>query len=397
VATEGGPWIADRYAVVDVDSHVIEPPDLWTERMPAKWGDLIPRVAYDEKYGEDRWWLGDRRLFGVGAYAAAGWKDFPPSHPSCLEDIHPAGYDAAARLRHLDENGIWSQMLYGNILGFQSHAFLRVGEAFATDCIRAYNEFLSDFCSADARRLVPLMMLPFWDVEASVAEMERAAAAGHKGIVFASEFEKIGYPHIADEHWDPILSSAQALGLPMAFHVGFAASAEDSRKMTVQTEALRFVVDSSLNMLGNARAIAEVVVSGLCDRYPRLDWVSIENGAGWLNFMAESLDWQWTNSRAARSYPERLLPSEYMQRQVYFTYWFEQMSMHSALERFEDNLMFETDFPHPTSLSPGPASASPTPREVIERSLGGLPETTVGKVLQHNAERLFSLEPGVRG
>jgi predicted TIM-barrel fold metal-dependent hydrolase len=77
-------------------------------------------------------------------------------------------------------------------------------------------------------------------------------------------------------------------------------------------------------------------------------------------------------------------------------YWYEQASMRSVIDQLEDNLMFETDFPHATSLSPGPASESPSPRDVVERSLGGLPDAVVGKVLQHTATALYHLDPPLR-
>ncbi len=131
-------------------------------------------------------------------------------------------------------------------------------------------------------------------------------------------------------------------------------------------------------------------------RYPQLNFVSVENGAGWLPFLMESMDWQWLNVGAHLEYPERLLPSEYVRRQIFGMYWFEQESLRTVIDQLGDNLMFETDFPHATSLSPGPASSSPSPREVVARSLGGLDESIQGKVLQHTATRLYHLDPPVR-
>ncbi len=106
-------------------------------------------------------------------------------------------------------------------------------------------------------------------------------------------------------------------------------------------------------LLGNAQNIAEVVLSGVCHRYPDLNFVSVENGAGWLPFLGESMDWQWLNVGAHKDYPDRLLPSEYLYRQVYGMYWFEHDSVRAVMDKLADNLMFETDFPHATSLSPG--------------------------------------------
>jgi len=77
-------------------------------------------------------------------------------------------------------------------------------------------------------------------------------------------------------------------------------------------------------------------------------------------------------------------------------YWFERDSVRDVMHRLADNLMFETDFPHATSLSPGPASESPNPRDVMEASLAGFDDETVGKVLQHTATRLYQLDPPSR-
>jgi len=393
--TEGRVPLCERYAVADVDAHIIEPPNLWTSRLSeARWGDMIPHVAYDERSGEDRWYVGSKRLFGAGAFAQAGWREFPPSHPPNLREALPAAVDPKERLAYMDEVGVYYQLLYPNILGFHSHVFLKEMETeLATECVRAYNDFLTEFCSADPVRLIAMMMLPFWDIGASVAEMRRCADMGHKGVLFAAQYEKVGLPPLVDDHWEPVLAQAQEMGLSMNFHCGFLQTPEELRGAVNQAEKLSFTRESSLVLLGNARNVADVVLSGVCHRYPELKFVSVENGAGWLPYLCESMDWQWLNVGAHKDFPERLLPSEYVRRQIYAMYWFEQASMRSVVDLLGDNLMFETDFPHATSLSPGPASESPSPRDVMERSLAGLPDETVGKILQYTATGLYHLEP----
>lgn len=394
IATETRPALCERFAVADVDAHIIEPPDLWTSRVSSKWGDLVPHVRFDERRGEERWYIGDRKLFGVGAFAQAGWAEFPPSHPRRLSEALPAAVDPKARLAYMDEVGVYYQLLYCNILGFHSHVFLRhMDPALATECVRAYNDWLTEFASADPDRLIPMMMLPFWDIDAAVAEMRRCADMGHRGILFAARYDKVGLPRLIDDHWEPLLAQAQEMQLSLNFHVGFLASDDDLRGAVDQSRKLEFTRESSLTLLGNAQNIAEVVLSGVCHRYPDLRFVSVENGAGWLPFLAESMDWQWLNVGAHKDYPERLLPSEYVHRQVYGMYWFERAAMRAVLDQLADNLMFETDFPHATSLSPGPASESPSPRVVIEESLAGVPDAVAGKILQHTATELYHLRP----
>jgi uncharacterized protein len=389
-----GVSLSERYAVADVDSHIIEPPDLWTSRVSSRWADLVPHVEFHERSGEDRWYVGSRKLFGVGAFAQAAWREYPPSHPPTLGDALPAALDPKERLAYMDEMGVYYQLLYPNILGFHSHVFLdEMDHSLATECVRAYNDWLTEFCSTDPRRLIAMTMLPFWDIDASVAEMVRAADMGHKGVLFAAQYEKVGLPPLMDDHWEPLLAQAQEMGLSMNFHCGFLNTAQELAGAVNQAEKLSFTKESSLVLLGNARNVAEVVLSGVCHRYPDLKFVSVENGAGWLPYLAESMDWQWLNVGAHKEFPERLLPSEYLHRQIFAMYWFEQESIRRVIGELADNLMFETDFPHATSLSPGPASESPSPRDVIERSLRGLPDEVIGNVLQHTATKLYHLDP----
>jgi predicted TIM-barrel fold metal-dependent hydrolase len=387
----------ERYAVADVDSHIIEPADLWTSRIDPKWGDLVPHVKWHERRQEEVWYVGDQKMFGVGAFAQARWPEYPPSHPKKFDDAFLPAVDAKARLGYMDEVGVYYQVLYCNILGFHSHVFLKqMPHELATQCVQAYNDWLAEWCSADSTRLIPMMMLPFWDIDASVAEMKRAYSLGHKGVLFAARYDKIGLPRLVEDYWEPLLGQAQEIGLSMNFHVGFLNSIDDLKGAVDQSKKLDFTRESSLTLLGNAQNVAEVVLSGVCHRYPDLDFVSVENGAGWLPFLAESMDWQWLNVGAHKDYPERLLPSEYLYRQIYGMYWFEQDAVRAVIDKLADNLMFETDFPHATSLSPGPASESPNPKDVMERSLAGISEDIVGKVLQHTATKLYNLDAPAR-
>jgi predicted TIM-barrel fold metal-dependent hydrolase len=323
----------------------------------------------------------------------AGWPDYPPSHPPTLADVDAGAYDPHARVRRLDEFGIQSQFVYPNILGFYSGLFASMADAaLALECVRAYNDFLSDFCSAAPGRLHPLMMLPYWDVEASVREIERAAGRGHRGVVMGVDYSAVGLGPLSDERWAPVLEAAQGLELPVSFHIGFAAQEEQETKAHQKmVDRARYVKETALFMLGNATQVAEVITSGLCERYPRLAFVSVESGASWLPFLIESLDWQWRNSGARRDHPDRLMPSEYFRRQVYGSFWFERDLVREAIRLYPDNIMFESDYPHPTSLSPGPCSTSLIARDMADVALEGLAPTEIAKVLHGTAARIYGL------
>jgi len=133
-------------------------------------------------------------------------------------------------------------------------------------------------------------------------------------------------------------------------------------------------------------------MSGVCQRYPEVGFVSVESAFGWIPSFVESMDWQWLNSGAAKAFPDMEMPSFYFRRQVYGMFWFEHESVRRQLDLFPDNVMFETDFPHPTSLSPGPASSAKTPRETVNDFFDGLPEDLTRKVLYENGARLYHVE-----
>jgi len=379
--------------IIDCDSHVTEPPDLWTSRLPKKWADLAPRPEWDEQFGEHRWRVGKELLRGVYEFAQAGWKEYPPAHPRAIEDADPAAWDPKVRLERLDEYGLYAQVLYPNILGFSAKSFMDIGDpALAIACVSAYNDFLTEFADADPRRLLPIMMLPFWDVEASIAELHRAADNGHRGVLLAAHFSKVGFPDLWDARWEPLLKVIEERGLSVNFHIGFNELSPDMIAHLLEAPGDEHTRATVPVFAGNIRGICDIVCTGLCHRYPGINFVSVESGASWLPFVMESLDWNWKGHGAFKVRPELELPSFYIKRQVYGSFWFERDSIGRVIDLIQDNIMFETDFPHPVSLSPGPACPAEHPRTMAEAALADVSDDIAHKVLWGNAARLYGVE-----
>ena len=139
----------DRFAVIDVDTHLTEPPDLWTSRVPAAMQEHVPRIV---RRGDlEMWVAGDQFIGAPGAYSMAGYDGVIPDMPKDFTEIPPAAYDAEARLAFLDREGIQAQVLYPNVGGFGNGFFLRLGDReVVAASVRAYNDFLTEWCSADA-------------------------------------------------------------------------------------------------------------------------------------------------------------------------------------------------------------------------------------------------------
>ena len=174
--------------VIDVDTHITEPEGVWTDRVSSKWGNKVPHIRRLE--GRDMWFIGDQPAGGPGFYTMAGHDDTYPNVPMGYDDIPKASYDANARLQLMDEEGIYAMVLYPNLGGFGSGGFLRLGEPdLMLECVQAYNDFLVDWSSADLNRLLPVMALPFWDIDECVKEIQRSAAKGHRAVLFGSRPE----------------------------------------------------------------------------------------------------------------------------------------------------------------------------------------------------------------
>lgn len=378
-------------AIIDTDSHLSEPKDLWTSRMPQRWQDLAPRVVSGDD-GVEVWQIGDKRMLPAGATTMAGWSEFPPKHPPKMELADPGGYDPRQRVARLDEYGIDRQLLYPNLLGFFAATFMGMDEPeLMKACVRAYNDFVADFSAEGDHRFVPLAALPYWSVEDCVAELERCYEAGHRGIVFPPDPTKVGLPALSDPHWDPVFEVAQGLELSVNLHIGFGAFTDQNAGDAVGEQGRSgYARNGTLLFMGNVESITELCMSGVCSRFPRLKFVSVESGFGYLPFLCESMDWQWINAGKRHHNPDEPMPSEVFHRQIFATFWFEQGLR--GLEDFEDNAMFSTDYPHPTSLAPGPNSDSDYPSVMAERALSGRSEELVAKVLHRNAAHVYNLD-----
>jgi predicted TIM-barrel fold metal-dependent hydrolase len=382
----------DRFQVIDVDSHLTEPPDVWTARVPASKRDQVPHIERID--GQDTWYANGERLGAPGFYSMAGHDGImPASIPQTYDDIPAAMYDPQARLQFLDQQGIQAQVLYPNVGGFGNGYFLRLGDReLVAQCVMAYNDFLTDWTSADPNRLVAITALPFWDVELSVAEMRRCHENGHKAVNFCNQPQDYGMPPLAHTHWDPIWAAAQELGISVSFHVGGGSMGTQFVDTAGMGWMTNFAKVSSLIFMDNMRCIGDLIFGGVCHRFPNLKFVSVESGVGWLPSALETFDWQWRNGGVRLEHPEYdLLPSEYFRRQIYGCFWFERDSAIEAIERYGDNIMFETDYPHPTCQHPGPQSPAQWPRDYASGLLDKLPDSVLSTVLHDTAAAIYRL------
>ncbi len=381
-----------KYTIIDVDTHVTETADLWVDRLPARFRDDGPRVEQDER-GRDWWMIGGKRAVKIGLTATAGVGDMKEP-PSGYSDVHPGAFNADARLKYMDEMGIWAMVLYPNVGGFGAQEFLRLGDPeLMLACVRAYNDWQTEWASADARRLLPITSTPFWDIDAAVTEVQRCATMGHRGILFTGDPQSFGQPVLGDAHWDPLWSVAVECDLPVSFHIGSGNMEGGLSREKMKTYGrMATFAELSVNMfMNNGSQLCDLLMSGVLARFPEIKFVSVESGIGWVPFVLEAMDYQFKGNRVREERPDlELLPSEYFARNVYACYWFEQTAPRHLIEAVGvDNILFETDFPHPTSLYGDDVHSC------IRTGLESCSDEIRKKILWDNAKKLYNVEEPV--
>jgi uncharacterized protein len=308
------------YTIIDADTHVTESADLWTSRAPARLRDRVPHIESDAD-GSQKWVVGGSRpLATAGMTATAGVGTFN-NPPKTFEEMHPGAYNAKARLKYMDQMGIWAMVMYPNVGGFGAQQFLKLNDPeLMLTCVQIYNDWQTEWASADSRRLLPITSIPFWDVAAAVKEVRRCAAMGHKGILFTGEPQYYGLPLMGDPHWSPLWEAAVELELPISFHIGSGDMAEGLLRNKVKTygKMAAFTELAVDIFLHNGLQLNDLIMSGVLARHPKIKFVSVESGIGWIPFMLEALDYQFKGNSVAEEHPEfDRLPSEYFARNVY--------------------------------------------------------------------------------
>jgi predicted TIM-barrel fold metal-dependent hydrolase len=389
--------------IVDADNHVVEPYDLWTSRVSTKkWGDLVPHVVWDEGRHGDIWVSGDQFLHPAASDAWSGY-DKPPGDeryvPKRWSELKTENWRAEDRLELMNQQGIYAAVLFPmDIAGYGGGKLALIAEKddeLALQLVRAYNDFVVDFSSADHQRYIGLMLLPIWDIDLSIAEMKRSAASGHRGMLFSQEPELYGCPMIGERHWDKLWAAAQEMQLSVNFHVGSGGYNIDILpRIEVGRHANYASASASISLTSN-RAMATMIGSGTCHRFPGLRIVLAECGVGWVPSYLQAFDWMWKRAQVAKEHTEYdLLPSEYFRRQIYSGFCFDHGApLDAALACLgDDHILYETLFPKSGGRAPGPANPAVSTKDFVTCELGHLSEATLRRLLHDNAAGLYKID-----
>lgn len=385
-----------NYIIVDSDAHVVEERDVFTSRLPSKYGDNIPRIKFWEERQADWWFVGQSPVYSaVGSVMQVGpagevVRGSTYRFPLRYDDMHPSSYNPVERAKVLDAYGIRASTTYPWLGLTGPDAYRTIAGAdteFQMQVVSAYNDWIMSWPERAPGRFIPLGCIPYWEPGYAVKEIERCAAIGIKGLVMSGKPQNHGCPILSDRYWDPVWSAAQDAGMSISFHAGGGGifeSRADGRTEILGPEGISLFATTA-DFMQNAIAAVELLLSGVLYRFPRLNFAIVESGAGWAPFVLETLDVHYKRYKPWKSRPELfspdLLPSDLFARQVYTNIWYE-----DARDEFPwKNIMFETDYPHPTSLNGDEIVGA------IEQRLRSLPADVLEDVLWRNAKRCFGI------
>jgi predicted TIM-barrel fold metal-dependent hydrolase len=381
--------------VIDVDTHLVEPFDLWSSRAPAALKDRLPRVIMHE--GVRSWVIDEDKVLSKGAVPACTISKDGVKWPGLdfttkqIEEVAPAAYDIKERVAVMDRMGIDAQIVYPNILGFGGQAAVQVDGDLRLATVQIFNDAMAEMQDESGQRIFPMAMLPWWDVDLAVKEIARVHAMGLKGLNINSDphlFRRPDgsmLPDLGQEYWYPMWEICEATGLSLNFHIG---ASEESMDFVGQQgwpglhRDIRAGLGGAMLFINNGKTMGNLILSGLLDRFEKLKFVSVESGLGWIPFLLEAIDYQMSET-GANAIRLNKRPSEYFKSNFYACFWFERRNLvHDIRQLGVDNCLFETDYPHPICLYPV---------DNMDRALDGLSEAEKVKVLSGNAQRVYNI------
>jgi uncharacterized protein len=358
-----------EYRLISADSHVNEPPDLWTSRVPAAMRDRAPRI---ERFDDGDAWViegvSDPINFGMNACAGLepedmkGWVRF--------EDIRHGGYEPAARLVEMDRDGVDAEVLYPTPRLSQA-IVANPDPAYRDTMIRAYNDWLSEYVEYAPERFGGLAILPNSGAEAAVAEIDRVLdRPGMRGVVMGC------YPNgtlTIEPEDDKVWGRLAERGVPLGIHVSLSLAMPAAHRAKLPGYGRFF--DAPNRMI-------ELVFAGVFDRFPDLDVVFAEVDFGWVPYAKEQIDNNYHRLEPLSRFGLQAPPSEYIDRHFHFGFMTDTFGIHNRHYVGVERILWSNDYPH--------ISADwPTSWRTIQSAFSGVPAGERRAILAGNAQRLY--------
>ena len=280
-------------------------------------------------------------------------------------------------LKDMDLDGVAAQVLYPTEgLGL----FAVADSELLSALFAAYNDWLAEFISANPKRLKGVALVNMDDVQSGVREMERAARLGLAGCAIPVA-PLPGRPYASPEY-EPLWAAAQDLQLPISFHVGTnrPGTGFDLTNLSDIRPGIICAADSWVRM-----ALGDMILSGVFERYPKLQAGSIEHDAAWIPY------WLWRMDKSAKDFgiasvlADGILPNDYFHRNVFVSFQEDVPAIEQRQQIGVDNLTFGTDYPHAEGTFP-------KTQQILSEVLAGCSADERAKIAGGNTARIYRID-----
>jgi predicted TIM-barrel fold metal-dependent hydrolase len=397
--------------IISVDDHVVEPPDLWTSRLPRNLQDRIPHVRREkggflggkwdpnennwredhdmpEAVWSDIWYYDDMVWPLMRGLADSGFTEEDPGTPITYERVLPGVFKPADRLVDMDTNHTDVSLCFPTVSRFCGQIFMeRNDKDVAKLCVEAYNDWMiEEWCGSDGpKRLIPLTLVPLWDVELAANEVRRCASKGSHAIAFSECPPYLGLPSIYTDYWDPLFRACQETDTVINMHIG------SSSKLVVTAPDGPVDVIMCLSYVNALLAATDWLYSGTLEIFPDLRIALSESQVGWLPFAAQRVDSTWVKAnekfhgegpRKAKSMPSEVIPGR-----VFGCVFDDVEGLRNRDRVGMEQILFETDYPHTDSTWP---DSRKTAEDMC--AAAGLNEGEIYQLMRGNAIKAYRLD-----
>ncbi len=362
----------DSYTIISSDSHVIEPPSLWIDRIDSEFLDRAPRLV-EEKDG-DWWYVDGQRTDSLGENIQADLRFTDPEAMSIVDrfsNVRPGGYIPDEFAKDLEIDGIAGAVVYPSVVS----VWTVNDSAFLSAMFQAYNDWLAEFCQAHPDEIKGIAMVNLDDVRKGVEELQRSHRMGLSGAMI-TVYPPEDRPYDRPEY-EPLWATAEELQIPLSLHsfTNHGGPVADTVKATAMT-----VIDHWVRV-----SLADMIFSGVFERFPRLRVVAVEQGLAWAPYFIEQLDFAYTQRPQREDwvrFQSDLVPSDFFHRNVFLSFQDDRTGIRERDIIGVDCLTWGSDYPHAEGTFP-------RSRQVLGEILAGVPDDEVRKIAGENAARLY--------
>ncbi len=370
-----------RPIVISSDSHVFEPPDLWTNRIDSKFKERAPHMRQVD--GMDHLFIeGDQFLAGIGLISGAGLRFEAPeqiTHEARFEDVHVGGYLPDEHIRDMKTDGVSAEILYPS----QGLFYFRVQDSELLSAIfRAYNDWLVDFCSTHPKQLKGIAMINLDDVEDGMRELSRTAKMGMAGAMISEYPPEDRRYDLPD--YEPFWALAQDLDVPLSLHT---ATSRVGNNRGAGPSSVRVASNRANKVFLPSTSLCDMIFSGVFDRYPKLKVAIVEFELAWAAHLLGTMDYTYIERQKEASYRFKndMMPSDFFRQNIYLSFQEDQIGIRLRDVIGVDGLMWGSDYPHAEATFP-------RSMEILDEILEGVADDERAKIVGLNAAKLYNFD-----